>query len=379
MVWSNYLGRNSGCGGPSASKIQGITSEPVVTIAVVNGVSQPVMFIGGGGDIGPSGAVITGATAQVLALNALTGAVLWRTSIGSAPSHYAWGSPRYVNGSLYMGISSLGDCPLVQGGLVQIDAASGAILHTFATVPSGCLGASIWGSATADTSGNIYVVTGNPAKTCTAPSPYGEAMLEFSPSLGLLGSWQIPAAERGPDGDFGTTPTMFTGTVTPGGASMSLVGAVNKNGVYYVFQQNNLSAGPVARLRVANGTSAYLGSVSPSSYDGTHLYVAGGATTIAGTAYAGSLRAFDPNNLGTPLWELGFTDGAVLGAVASDPGLAIVDHSAAATVVDTGTGNVLFTGIPPAASYPGSASIAHGVIYVGDSGGSLHAYSVNGT
>jgi hypothetical protein len=378
VVWQTYLGRNSGCGGPLSSAIQGVTSAAAVAIVAVKGVTQPVVFVGGGGDIAQSGALVPGATAQVLALNALTGAVLWHTSLGSAPNTYSWSSPLYANGSLYVGLSSLSDCPLVQGGVAQLAPGSGTVLHTFSTVPSGCLGGSIWGSAAADASGNVYVATGNGGGGCKSPESDAPAVLELSPTLGLEGAWQVPAAEQGPDSDFGSTPTMFAGTVTPGGTMTSLVGVPNKNGIYYVFAQNHVGAGPVERLRIANGTGAFKGSISPSSWDGTRLYVAGGNTTIKGTAYVGSLSAFNPNNLPSPLWQVGFTGGAVVGAVTTDPGLAVVGHASTETIVNAATGAIAFNGSGSGSSFWGAASIAHGVMYVGDTGGTLHAFSVNG-
>jgi hypothetical protein len=378
VVWQTYLGRNSGCGGPQNSIIQGVTSAAVVANVAIGGVTQPVVFVGGGGDIAQSGAVVSGATAQVLALNALTGAVLWRTSLGSAPSHYTWSSPLYANGSLYVGVSSQGDCPLVPGKVVQLAAGTGAVLHSFATMPSGCLGGSVWGSATADSSGNVYVVTGNGGGACKSPEPYAVAILRLSPTLALQSHWQIPAAEQVVDSDFGTTPTFFSGTVTPGGTKTSLVGAVNKNGLYYVFDQNNLGAGPVDRMRISTGSqNAFKGqSISPSSWDGSRLYVAGGNTTINGTAYTGAVRAFDPNNLSTPLWEDGFTSGTVIGAVSTDPGLAVVGHAGTVTVVTSATGAISFN--DSGGTFWGAASIARGVVYIGDTAGNLHAYSVNG-
>ena len=33
------------------------------------------------------------------------------------------------------------------------------------------------------------------------------------------GQWQVPAAEATGDSDFGSTPTLFWGTVTPGGGT----------------------------------------------------------------------------------------------------------------------------------------------------------------
>ena len=64
------------------------------------------------------------------AVNALTGAVMWKTNLGTPPADYLWGSPILFNGSIYQPVASFGDCPLVKGRLVQMDAATGAIQHT---------------------------------------------------------------------------------------------------------------------------------------------------------------------------------------------------------------------------------------------------------
>jgi len=165
--------------------------------------------------------------------------------------------------------------------------------------------------------------------------------------------------------DFGGSPTLFTETV--GGKKRSLVGACNKNGVYYVFDTSDVGSGPVARLNIANpgdNPKAGNGSIAPSSWDGSHLYVAGGNTTINGSTYGASLRAFDPNNLSAPLWELGYTSGHVLGAVTSAPGLAIISHGLYLTAVKSATGAKAFTG--KGNTVDGPASIAYGVVYIGD-------------
>ena len=80
-----------------------------------------------------------------------------------------WSSPAVFGNSVYIGVSSFGDCPLVQGQLVQLDRTTGAVQHTFKTVPDGCIGGGVWGSPTIDAAaGTIYFTTGNRAP---APAP----------------------------------------------------------------------------------------------------------------------------------------------------------------------------------------------------------------
>lgn len=376
VVWSTYLGRTSGCGGPFHSPLQGVTSAAAVGSAVIKGVTHNVVYVGGGGNITQSGGVLSTGTAQLFALDALSGAILWQTSLGSSPSRYMYSSPLLANGSVYMGVASENDCPLVQGQVVQLDPSTGQMLHVFNVVPNGCGGGGVWGSPVADTAGAVYVATGNPG---SCREPYAEAVIKLSSTLGLLSYWRVRATEQIGDGDFGSTPTMFAGTVTRSGSLRPLLGVANKNGIYYVFDRNSISAGPVQRLQIAVGgkdPTAGDGSISPSSWDGSHLFVAGGKTTIKGIAYSGGLRAFDPNNMASPLWELGFSTGPVLGAVSTDPGLAVVGTGTLSTVVNTASGATVFSG--SGSALYGAPSIAHGVVYEGDASGAVRAYSVNG-
>src|SRR5439155_26969159 len=86
------------------------------------------------------------------------------------------------------------------------------------------------------------------------PKPYGQAVVKLSAAdLRVMGHWKIPQAESVLHSDFGSTATLFAGTVTPGGAERTLVGVANKNGIYYVFDRASLDKGPVARLRIATG------------------------------------------------------------------------------------------------------------------------------
>ena len=157
------------------------------------------------------------------------------------------------NGSVYMGVSSffggLNNCPYVQGQLVQLNATTGVVENTMNTVPDGCTGASVWASPTVDeASGTVYFATGSPG-TCSTAEPYAEAVIEVSASdLSLIGSWQVPPSQQISDSDFGATPILFTSTQQ--GVTQGMVGAVNKNGIYYAFSATTSPPDPTGKTKL---------------------------------------------------------------------------------------------------------------------------------
>src|SRR5579875_759622 len=188
-LWRVFLGTTyvKRCIPPEA----GVASTP--TLTYLNG--QAVLVVGGG-------------NATLYAVNAANGHIIWRTRLGTSPATFLWSSPTIVNGAIYIGLSSFGDCPLMQGGLAKLDLASGTITALFHTVPDGCTGASIWGTPTVDVGRNIvYAATGNIDDPCNTGDPtYGDAVIALDASnLSPLDSWSVPADESGKDEDFGAT------------------------------------------------------------------------------------------------------------------------------------------------------------------------------
>jgi polyvinyl alcohol dehydrogenase (cytochrome) len=368
LLWTSpFLGQTTFC---SATSPIGISSTPAVATVSINGVATSVVFVGGGGS----------PAAIFYALNASTGAIIWHTTLRSATGAYIWASPVVYtpkgspHPSVYVGFSSQGDCPLVQGAVFQMDATSGGIQHVFNTVPNGCVGASVWGSTTIDgAAGAVYFATGNggPTTKCSVPEPYGVAVVELSAStLSYIGSWQVPAAQQTTDSDFGSTPTLFTATI--GGVVTPMVGAVNKNGVYYAFRRGALGSGPVWTARIANGGGSLNGSLSSSAWDGARLYAGGGATTINGVTCKGSLRALNPAT-GLFIWQACFTGSAVVGAVAAIPGLVVIGEGRTIAAVNSSTGKVVSSYVESNAGLFGEPTIGAGVLYMADSAGNIYA------
>ena len=233
VVWSRQLDTEPHTTCPA----RGITSTAAVKLDPVTGAST--VYVSG--------------ARYLYALNAATGAVVWKTEIGppslaNPDAYYNWSSPTVAGGHIYTGLSSSCDKPLIRGGLVELDQHTGQVLHTWHTVPSGSLGGSIWSSAAAASSGSdVWISTGNECdptiNSCPSGNQLGHSLsiVHLSSSLTLLQAWPAPGtAGQGHDWDFGSSPTLFgSGSPPPD------VGACNKNGRYYALAANPLGSTPL--------------------------------------------------------------------------------------------------------------------------------------
>ena len=358
--WTTNLGTttppaSNGCVPPTA----GPTSTPVA--AVVNG--TPMLFVAGGNAI-------------FYALNALTGAIVWQTQLGVSPSAFLWDSPALYNGILYVGISSYGDCPLVQGKLFAMDVSTGTVLHTANMVPTGCMGGGIWGSPAIDTSdGSIWVTTGSPP-SCGLGG-YAPSIVKLRASdLTVLGSWTVPAADQAAgDPDFGSTPTLFSATIN--GQNQLLVGASDKDGFFYAWSWRTPNA--QGQLQVVWQTqvgTARLGPRprAPSSRPrgtgrrSTSVEVTSPSTEPRARA---ALDALNPAT-GAYIWQDCLAN-HIEGGITEVPGLLVLgDLGVNVRVIATSNGSTLFdyhTGVPSA----GKCAVSNGVIYVPATNGTLIA------
>lgn len=303
VLWSDFLGLVTKLTCPGTI---GITSTATVADDPVTG--NATVYVNA-----PDG--------YLYALDAATGAVNWR-SVVAIPSttkndYYAWGSPLVTGGKVYVGISSNCDNPLIQGGALAFDQATGTQLAHWRAI-TGKFGASVWSSPGVTADGRIIVTTGNGYKPSGQPL-YDDSVVALDPNtLNVLDYWQVPASERIADGDFGASPTMFTADIN--GVSTPMLGVCNKNGTYYALQQDNLAAGPVWQDTI---TVPYPGGakecVAAAIWNGTDLIEGGGAaTTINGTTFDGSVQALDPAT-GTVIWQTGL-NGTIVGSPTEDGG-----------------------------------------------------------
>jgi hypothetical protein len=187
----------------------------------------------------------------------------------------------YANGSVYVGITSHCDhgAGSITGWLLRYrpDLKKLVQFHTIETAAQTEL-ASIWmtGFAPAiDTSGNVFVVTGNGNYDIAENArDYGESVLKLPPALGQVTDSFTPAAYaslNGSDTDFGSGGVMLLPPVA-GQTAPPLAVAIGKDAVLYLLNQDALGgeqandAGALQATRLASTGNGLWGG--PAFYDG---------------------------------------------------------------------------------------------------------------
>jgi outer membrane protein assembly factor BamB len=348
VIWQQNLGltNDARCHPPTL----GITSAA----AVVNG----VVYVGGG-------------DAYWYALDANTGAVLWKVFTGdTSNARYNWASPLIVNGAAYIGIASNCDNPLVQGQLLKVDLASHQVVATYKFVPDGQVGGGIWTSPTLDAVTNTIFVSTGTLNDYRQTQSQAIVALDAA-TLQYKSSWQLPFAAAVTDSDWGNTPTLTTDS-----GGRKLLSVANKNGVIYTFNRNNLAAGPIWQRSIAIGGDCPTcgdGTIASGIFANGVLYYAGGNNVINGHGSGGSIRALDPGT-GAVMWTRQ-TDSPILGSPAYVNGLVALAEGSTFEVLNAANGALLYSYVLGAPVY-GAVSIARSQFYVGAVDGLLYAFGI---
>jgi polyvinyl alcohol dehydrogenase (cytochrome) len=212
----------------------------------------------------------------VYALNAATGALIWKRKVDDHPLVRLTGSPVLFSGRVYVPTSSYEEggrppghaCCTFRGSVVALDARTGAIVwktYTIADAPRlmrvyadrteawGPAGGGIWSAPTIDAKRRaVYVGVGNTYSG--APQPTTDAVLALDLNTGRI-RWrrqmtpghrdvfgctpgEVNCIERpGPDFDFGASPVL---TTLPNGRDVILAG--QKSGVAYALDPDQEGA-----------------------------------------------------------------------------------------------------------------------------------------
>jgi len=323
-----------------------------------------------------NGTILTGgADGYFYALNAQTGAVEWKVwTWGSNPpgfydGHFNYSPALVVGNYAYIGVASLGDCPLIQGQMLKVDLTTHQVVQTLSFVPTGFVGGGTWTEPAYDTAnGLIYVSTA----TQNQPTElFAQALAAINPTtMQIVNYWTLPPAESIGDSDFGTTPTLYTAGGVP------MLASINKNGVDYGLDRDNLAAGPVWRQYIAVGGPCPTcddGSVSSQAYGRGDLFAAGGRGAVNGVISSGTVRALNPAT-GAYIWQQA-APGDVVGALAYDNGMVLVPAGSIFEVLSAKTGVRLYSYDTGSLIYAG-ASVAEGRFYVSNTAGEMFAFAL---
>jgi polyvinyl alcohol dehydrogenase (cytochrome) len=255
---------------------------------------------------------VADATGHLDALDAATGRVRWRSVIAipspTVSDYYDWSSPTVAAGKVYVGVSSDCDKPLVRAAIKAYRASDGAALATHFTEPKGDIGASVWTSVASDGT-SVWATTGNGDETQATDRGDANSIVRLSATtLALQDKYTVPGIQQ-IDDDFGGSPTFFTDS-----KDRQLIGACNKNGIFYAWRADDLGAGPVWQRRIgtAAGTNPGDFCLASAVWDNARLTIASNSTTINGKRFLSSLRRLNPTT-GRVVWQHGFPAGPIWG------------------------------------------------------------------
>ncbi|HXD73748.1 MAG TPA: PQQ-binding-like beta-propeller repeat protein, partial [Vicinamibacterales bacterium] len=248
----------------------------------------------------------TGANAY--AIDADTGMKIWSRKVEDHPLARITGSPTFYDGRLYVPVSSYEEaqgadpaygCCTFRGSVSALDAATGAVIwktYTVADTPKprgrssagvdlfGPSGSAIWSAPTIDAKrGALYVATGNTYSG--PPQPSSDAIVAIDLTSGAI-RWMKQATPsdiyitgcgrsanpncpetNGPDVDFGSPPILAT---TAAGRDLIVIG--QKSGVGWAFDPDRQGA-VVWQYRAGEGSA--LGGIEwGSAADGARAYFA---------------------------------------------------------------------------------------------------------
>jgi polyvinyl alcohol dehydrogenase (cytochrome) len=352
-----------------------------------------------------------GSGAFVVGVDRRTGRGLWHTEVDAHLAALMTGAAVVFRGIAYIGVSSDEEtlaasvagyhCCTFRGSVVALNAATGKLLWKTYTVPAGYSGGSVWGSTPAIDPADdmLYVGTGNnysaPAGICTRPGQTGcmppaaddhaDSVLALNAATGAI-RWfkstltsdvtndvcgQTANPDCGPDFDFGSGPNLLR---LPSGRQ--LLGIGQKSGEYWALDP---ATGAVVWHTMAGPGSPFGGMEWGSATDGRRVYVAIGnvygvqypiisATGRRSITTGGFWAALDAAT-GRILWQVADPQGAAdLGYVTVANGLVYAGSTALSGddmyVLDAATGRILwrFASGGPVVS---GAAVVGGAVYWG--------------
>lgn len=169
------------------------------------------------------GAPDSSGSGHVWAVNASTGALVWRSPVLASATNneqIGYDSPVVYDRRVYIGISNDGDNPIIAGKVYALDLQTGALLSGFTTfVASAIRGGGLWSSPAVTPDGDVIVTTGNgcrphnpwPPNGCNSePSPnHALSMIKLDGVTGaMIWKFQPVPWDLDEDPDWAAVPTI---------------------------------------------------------------------------------------------------------------------------------------------------------------------------
>jgi polyvinyl alcohol dehydrogenase (cytochrome) len=351
--------------------------------------------------------------ASLLALDAATGKLKWKTLLDDHPLAAVTGSPAVIGGKVFVGLSSLEEaaaaqkgykCCSFRGSVNAVDAVTGKPVWKTFTAPEGYTGVGAWGSNPVVNAQRrlVYIGTGNnydKPKTaayakcindggtepkCLSPDDHVDSMLALDMDTGAIkwarrhiadDDWNVSCfADKpgtgncpqgaGPDFDFGAGPNEFS---IPGVGQV--IGSGQKSGAYSVFDADN---GKLIWSRLVGPGSSLGGMEWGTATDGRRVYVA--ISNFNREKYkagnAGSWAALNKVT-GAIEWQIPDPNGTIdLGPMSVSNGvvfassMTITKGDPGMFALDAATGKVLWK-FDAGSSVNAGAVVSGGVVYWG--------------
>ena len=322
---------------------------------------------------------------QALRLDDGTTAPGWPLTLTTRPEvEYDWGGLQIVGDHLYVPFASYCDNVDDQGNagdgrVVAVDLDGPAVDAVFDTVPGPDNLGGVWGfggiSAEPDGSA-IYTAVGNSWVTDPVTGElfdaagYGDSVVRLTTGLVPVSSDRPATIPTAGDYDFGAAPVLFQPDGCP-----PLAAANNKDGLLYVWNRDDLAAGPILAEGIGTVSAPFVGAPSWSPrrqmlFDGSAAIVRNGTNLGDGvTAYTvGADCTFDR------VWS------TVTGIGTQPPPLVLGDvlfadggYAGGYKALDATTGAVLFSFETKAATFAGPAA-AGNLVLTADFDGVVRAF-----
>lgn len=302
-----------------------------------------------------------------------------------------------ANGLLYAVTGSTCDISPWYGRIVAIDTkvpnVAGRFFPMSGTSAQGRSGGGIWGPGGASIdprTNDVFIATGNSdtSKGARQNAAYAEQVVELSPRLEtiLANNYpaNIPRIQGDDDFDFGATPLLFQPAGCP-----PLLAAVNKSGVFELYDRASISSGPIQYIPMSIPTDDG-DFVGVPAFDPQTGYVYVGLPTTSGIYQAGMAAFAMQANCtlnSTPAWSANFGpngngngDQTPRSPISIANGVVYVGNYTGDTeyAFDAATGSQLWSVPLPSWGNVGTV-IADGIVYVGAGGGKITAWALPAT